>query len=192
MFSEEATFSQFLSYVRNVRRPKNQRYNMRYVIPTVKKAPVTMVWASSAAAGRGGIWFMTKNTTINGQVYLNILQDKLLPHMRILNCSIFQHDGLPCHRTQNVSRWLEAEGIDILGPWPGSSPDLNPIENLWTKMKKKVAELKPTSEATLREAIKTAWTTTISPEYCRSLVDSMPDRIKAVLANKGGYTKYWV
>ena len=104
MFSDEVTFSQFSSYVKNVRRPKNQRYNMRYVVPTLKQTPTTMVWACFAGADRAGIWFMPKNNTINGQVYLNILQDKLLPHMAMLNCSIFQHDGAPCNRTLAVNR----------------------------------------------------------------------------------------
>ena len=190
MFSDESTFSQFHSYVRNVQRPRNQRYNMRYVVPTVKQAPTTVVWASFCGSGRGGLWFMPKNTTINGTVYLNILKDKLPTHMGIQNCKIFQHDGSPCHRTAAVSRWLEEEGIEVLGPWPGSSPDLNPIENLWTHMKKKVAERNPTSEASLKEAIRTVWTTEITPQYCQALVSSMPKRIKDVLANKGGYIKY--
>lgn len=55
MFSDESTFSQFSSYTRHVRRPRNQRYNMRYVVPTVKHAPTTMVWGSFCGSGRGGI-----------------------------------------------------------------------------------------------------------------------------------------
>lgn len=190
MFSDESTFSQFSSYVRNVRRPRNQRYNMRYVVPTVKQAPTTMVWGSFAGSGRGGIWFMPKNTTITGAVYLGILQEKLPAHMPVLNCTVFQHDGAPCHRTAAVNKWLTDKQIELLGPWPGSSPDLNPIENLWTFMKRKVAGRKPTSEASLKKEIKSVWTTEITPDYCNSLVSSMPDRIKAVLANKGGHIKY--
>jgi len=190
MFSDESTFSQFSSFVRHVRRPANQRYNTRYVVPTVKQAPTTMVWGSFCGQGRGGIWFMPKNTTINGQVYLSVLKDKLIPHMQIHDCTTFQQDGAPCHRTAAVSTWLRDNGIQVLGPWPGSSPDLNPIENMWVFMKKKVAEQNPTSEKSLIEAIKRVWTTCITPAYCDNLVKSMPDRIKAVLANKGQHTKY--
>jgi transposase len=190
MFSDESTFTQFYSACRYVRRPANQRYNMRYVVPTVKQAPTTMVWGSFCGSGRGGIWFMPKNTTINGQVYLSILQDKLETHMGILNCTTFQHDGAPCHRAATVTRWINGQGINILGPWPGSSPDLNPIENLWMYMKRKVAEEHPTSEVSLVEAIKRVWVNHISPAYCETLVNSMPGRLKAVLANKGQYSKY--
>ena len=55
MFSDESTFSQFHPTGRYVRRPANQRFNMRYVIPTVKQAPTTMVWACFCGHGRGGI-----------------------------------------------------------------------------------------------------------------------------------------
>ena len=190
LFSDESTFSQYASYVRHVRRPVNQRYNMRYVVPTVKQAPTTMIWGSFGARGRGGIWFLPKNTTINGAVYLDILKAKLDPHMNILTCSVFQHDGAPCHRAKTVKQWLEQQGIEVLGPWPGSSPDLNPIENLWMFMKEQVSLMKPSSEKDLIAAIKQVWTTRITPQYCETLACSMPDRIKAVLAAKGRHTKY--
>jgi hypothetical protein len=44
----------------------------------VKQAPKVMVWGSmSGFGGRGGLWIMPKNTTINGETYLGILKDKL-------------------------------------------------------------------------------------------------------------------
>jgi hypothetical protein len=44
---------------------------------------------------------------------------------------LFQHDGAPCHKAKLITKWLEEQNIDILGPWTRNSPDLNPIENLW-------------------------------------------------------------
>ena len=190
MFSDESTFSQFSSYVRHVRRPPGQRYNLRYVVRTVKQALTVMVWACFSGRGCGGIWFMPKNTTINGAVYLKILKDKLLPHMTVLGSTEFQHDGVPCHWAALVTHWLADQRISILGPWPGSSSDLNPIENMWVLMKEKVAEANPTSEAELIKSIKKVWVESITPGYCERLVRSMPRRIKAVLSSKGHHTKY--
>ena len=57
-------------------------------------------------------------------------------------------------------------------------------------MKSKVTEKNPSSEKELISAIKHVWETNITADYCRNLARSMPDWIKAVLANKGGHTKY--
>ena len=81
------------------------------------------------------------------------------------------------------------KNIDFLD-WPGNSPDLNPIENLWHVMKNKVADQHPTSIESLTTAIKIVWTQEISPEYCFKLIDSMPRRIAAVIKSRGGPTKY--
>ena len=47
------------------------------------------------------------------------------------------------HTAKSVKKWLEDSGVNVIGPWPGTSPDLNPIENLWVNMKMKVAEQNP-------------------------------------------------
>lgn len=43
---------------------------------------------------------------------------------------IFQHYGALCHKAKGKTKWLG--DIDILGPCPGNSPHLDPIENLWS------------------------------------------------------------
>jgi hypothetical protein len=110
--------------------------------------------------------------------------------MAVHGTRYFQHDGAPCHGTKLVTDWLHSSGVKILGPWPGNSPDLNVIENVWHVLKRKVAEQNPTSAEDLKKKILQVWTTQITPEYCKTLVHSMPRRITAVLQNRGQPTKY--
>ncbi len=72
--------------------------------------------------------------------------------------------------------------------WPSMSSDLNPIEHLWGILKRKV-ERKVSNIHQLCDVIVEEWKRT--PEAtCEALVNSMPKRVKAVLENNGGHTKY--
>ena len=149
-----------------------------------------MIWGAISSRGHAGLWFMPKGTTINGTVYLEILKEKLPPFMELHRTTFFQHDGAPCHNVKAVREWLAQSGFQILGPWPGNSPDLNPIENAWTQVKKQVAAMHPNSLQDMIKAVETVWTQKVSPDYCKKLCRSMPDRIRSVLKNKGKHTKY--
>ena len=70
---------------------------------------------------------------MNKEWYQHILREQLLPTIQEQfgdeQC-LFQHDGAPCHKAKVITKWLGEQNIDILGQWPGNSPNLNPIENL--------------------------------------------------------------
>ena len=59
-----------------------------------------------------------------------------------------------------------------------SSPDLSPIENVWTVPTNKVAEKHFPNISALIEAIKLPWTREILEEFCKKLMNSTPRRIK--------------
>ena len=75
--------------------------------------------------------------------------------------------------------------------WPAQSPDLNPIEHAWSYLKKRLREYKipPNGMEQLWERVEKEWNEILA-EVCQGLIESMPDRIKAVLQAQGGYTKY--
>ena len=80
--------------------------------------------------------------------------------------------------------------FSVMSPWPGSSPDLSPIEHAWTKLKMEVSKRNPSSYDNLKEIIKDVWVKEMTVEYFEKLIHSMPDRIQAVLAVHGRNTKY--
>ena len=97
------------------------------------------------------------------------------------------HGTMP--QIENCKRVFEEEKYQTID-WPGNSPDLNPIENVCSLLKNKVADRQLTSAQEMETAIKLVWIHEITPEYCRNLVESMPRRLQAVLNNRGGHTKY--
>ena len=76
--------------------------------------------------------------TVNAKVYeKDILIKKLLQSARDMYGNegyIFQQDKAPCHAAGSVMKWIEDNKITILD-WSGNSWDLNPIENLWRRLK---------------------------------------------------------
>uniref|UniRef100_A0A9J8ADP4 Tc1-like transposase DDE domain-containing protein n=1 Tax=Cyprinus carpio carpio TaxID=630221 RepID=A0A9J8ADP4_CYPCA len=102
---------------------------------------------------------------------------------------IFQHDGAPCHKAKVITKWLGDQNVEILGPWPGNSPDLNPIENLWSILKRRVDKQKPTNSDKLQEVIMKEWVA-ISQNLAQKLFESMPSRIAEVLKKKCQHCKY--
>ena len=101
-----------------------------------------------------------------------------------------QQDSAPCHTAEINKKWLADNAIQILEDWSSKSQDLNVIENCWACKKSNVSAHCPISEKDLINLLKMFWKTEISQDYCEKLVHSMPNRIKAVIANKGNSAKY--
>ncbi len=74
--------------------------------------------------------------------------------------------------------------------WPCMFPDLNLIEYLWGILKWKVEECKVSNIHQFRDVVMEEWKRT-PVATCAALMNSMPKRVKVVLENNGGHTKYW-
>ena len=75
--------------------------------------------------------------------------------------------------------------------WPGNSPDLNSIENLWSIVKNRLRKMDWTTKIKLIEAVIHVWFHDEEIKKIRkTLVLSIKKRVKSVLENKGGHINY--
>ncbi|KAI4900127.1 hypothetical protein NFI96_005429 [Prochilodus magdalenae] len=119
---------------------------------------------------------------VNAAIYQEVLEHFMLPAAHQLYGDadfIFQQDLAPAHRDKAASAWFKDHGIPVLN-WPANSPDLNPLENLWGMLKRKMRNARPNNAEELKATISATWAL-ITPEQCHRLIDSMPRRISAVI-----------
>ena len=99
---------------------------------------------------------------------------------------VYQDDNAPAHRARTVGTFLEDQGVEHL-PWPACSPDMNPIENLWAEVTRRINNLdhQPTNVNELRLAVNDAWAD-IPLNTQTTLSEGMPRRVEALRAAAGG------
>ena len=149
-----------------------------------------MVWAGISSNGTTDIAFLSSK--MNSEDYQNVLEIYLLPVFHEI-CGIngiFQQDNAPIHTSTSTKNWLSANGIRTM-KWPARSPDLNPIENIWGTLARKVYRngRQFNSKSELQQAITSEWAS-IDPEEIQKLISSMKDRLIEVITKKGAETSY--
>ena len=173
----------------------NQHPDERYV-GKVQHPLCTMVWGCVTYDGRSSLHFHDAN--VDAAVYIDCLKeafltckyDKEYMNLKKNKKYIFMQDGATCHtakRTQAFCKSRFPKHIKVLekGEWPPSSPDLNPIEKLWSVLSDRVVEGMARTEAEQLEIIEREWWA-IPQDMIRSLIDSMPRRIARCRAAQGG------
>ena len=155
-----------------------------------------MFWSCITAEGPG-----YGTTIVEGSVdtllYVHILETSLLDTLDYYDMTPdnvrFQQDNASPHTSSITKQWFTDNGFNLeeIEDWPAQSPDLNPIEHLWHLLKIRLHKYstRATTKEQLEKRINDEWYK-ITKEECQKYIDSMPERIEAVIKNKGGPTRY--
>ena len=147
-----------------------------------------MVWGCMIAAVVGELHFTEGN--MNSNMYCEILQQSMIPSLwKLGRRAVFQHDNDPKHTSKTTTALLKKLRVKVMD-WTSISPDLNPIEQLWGILKRKV-EVRKVSNIRQFHDIVMQRKKSIPVATCETPVNSMSRRVKAVPDNDGGHIKYW-
>ena len=102
---------------------------------------------------------------------------------------VYVQDNAPLHTARDTAAFLDQQNVEVMD-WPARSPDMNPIEHVWDQMSVWIRDMDdpPSTVAELNNAVRQAWAA-VQPGRLRTLVESMPRRVRALLAARGGHTR---
>ena len=74
-----------------------------------------------------------------------------------MGAKVFQQDGAPAHMARSVVQWLHDCEVNFISDWPGNSPNLNWIENLWYLIRHDLRGKDISSVPQLTQALQEFW-----------------------------------
>jgi hypothetical protein len=170
-----------------------EAYNPRYIANKESHPPKVNAWACFSAVDAGAIELFDVN--LDSKLLKQILDKHVIQQALSMWPSgqwWYLHDNDPKHaKSKLISTFLHNKGIHAID-FPPYSPDLNPIENLFGLVKRKVDERKPKSLEERKAMLREEWVRDDDEmrQLRLKLAHSMPERCRKVIARQGHRTDY--
>jgi transposase len=155
VFVDESGFHTSMTRLR-ARAPKGERAYGK--VPRNRGKNTTLIAAMTLEGAMGES--MTIEGATDSEAFEAYVEHFLAPTLKVGQVVVL--DGLGAHRTQRVIELIEVRGAQLLF-LPSYSPDLNPIEEAFSKIKQLVRKVKARTREALEEAIGVALCT-VTPE----------------------------
>ena len=115
-----------------------------------------MVWGGiSVIFGKLNLYIKKHTESINSEVHINQILAVLVKPLATTSLILVQ-DGATSHTSKKTKLYLDNENIRFKNQSP-KSPDLNPIEKIWSILKFYVEKKAPSDKNMLIEAIQDRW-----------------------------------
>jgi transposase InsO family protein len=172
-----------------VQRPIGDAMNPKYFTTKLPHPAKIHVWGCFSANGMGELEVFTE--TLDAAFMKRILSAKLLLSAQRLfgeRSWWFLQDNDPKHSSRQVQQFLFANAVQCMD-FPPYSPDLNPIENVWSDLKRRVEKRNARNIEELVEHVRQEWMAT-DVTFLSRLVASMPKRCSDVVMQQGNRTAH--
>ena len=175
-----------------VRRPKGEALHPEDCVDQDPHPVKVSAWACFSGHGLGYMYIFNEN--MDAKLLQGILGTHLIEsaelHFDIEHAEHwwFLQDNAPQHKSFLVRSWLFNHGIQCID-FPPYSPDLNPIENLWADLARRVEQFQCDTMEELQDVVAEEWKNT-DKDLLRTLARSMPERCQAVIDAQGDHTRF--
>jgi transposase len=168
----------------------------REVEEYVRHAPKLNVWGAIGAYIKTPLYFFKEN--MDAKLYQSVLKQRIKEkHLTyasdapksLANKWLFLQDGARPHTAKKSIEVIHELIENRLHKHPAKSPDLNPMEDMWSYLDRKVKDAKITTIPALKKKLTREWNKLTWTEVRKS-VDSMSRRLQSCVKQKGNRLPY--